>query len=153
MALSPIYSDVCRGEAGNVRWRAWKMWRAVGRVAGSLLSSDIILKHLAGVPVGIFAAVTPVTHFDSSSCEAETEYNNGVSFEKTTLQFRTTDEIPSSQDIAFVVKDVQGQSYLVGHRERPHPIVAVTAIIDKDTNIRKVNVSFSARKSLVPCAT
>lgn len=126
--------------------------KSIAYLPCSLVSPDTLEKYLAGIPVGIFAAVTPVVHFDSSSCEAEAEYNNGVSYEKTTLQFRTTDDIPRSQDIAFVITDVQGKSYLIGHLERPYPMVAVTFTIDKDTNIYEVKVSFSSRKALIPCA-
>ena len=126
--------------------------KSIAYLPCSLVSPDTLEKYLASIPVGIFAAVTRVVHFESSTCEAEAEYNNGVSYEKTTLQFRTTDDIPPSQDIAFVVTDVQGKSFLIGHRERPYPMVAVTSIIDKDTNIFEVKVQFSARKSLILCA-
>lgn len=118
----------------------------------SLLEPDVLEKYLAGIPIGVFAAVTPVEHFSDSSCEAEAEYNNGVTYEKTTLKFKTTDELPCSQDIAFVVKDVNGQAYLIGHQEKPFPMVGVTKTIDQDTNIHDVKVEFSARKSLVPCS-
>ena len=126
--------------------------KSIAYLPCSLLPPDTLEKYLTGIPVGIFAAVTPVVYFDSSSCEAEAEYHNGVSYEKTTLKFRTTDEIPRSQDIAFVITDVQGKSYLIGHRELPYPMVAITSVIDKDTNIFEVKVAFSARKSLIPCA-
>lgn len=124
----------------------------IGYLPTSLLSPDIVLKHLAGVPVGIFADITPVEHYGNASCEALSEYDNGSHIEKATLQFTTTDEIPENQEIAFVLSDVSGKSYVIGARESPFPMIEIESKVDEKTNIKAVKVVFTAKKALIPCA-
>ena len=88
----------------------------------------------------------------NASCEAESEYIGGGYFEKTSLDFTTTDEIPQSQELAFVVTDVHDKSYLIGVMEAPFPIVNITTKVDDETNISEVKVTFQRQKSLIPCA-
>lgn len=116
-----------------------------------LLPDDIILKHLSGMPVGVFNSATPIGLYGDASCEAASEHDNGSSLEKTTLQFTTTDEIPTSQELAFVVEDVQGKSYVIGQKESPSPMVEIDTKIDNKENLKVVKVVFIAKKSLIPC--
>ena len=67
------------------------------------------------------------------------------------LDFTTTDEIPQSQELAFVVTDVHDKSYLIGVMEAPFPIVNITTKVDDETNISEVKVTFQRQKSLIPC--
>ena len=109
-------------------------------------------KCRAGIPVGVFSFSTPIEHYGNASCEAESEYNNGSYLENTTLQFTTTAEIQRKQALAFVVTDVHGQSYLIGCKEAPFPVVDITKKIEEDSNIYEVKVTFARQKSLIPCA-
>ena len=87
----------------------------------------------------------------NSSCEAEQEYDNGGYIEKTVLQFNATEDISQYPPIAFVITDAEGQSYIIGTREAPYPIVEITKSIDKDKHVNTVKVTFTKKKSLVPC--
>ena len=71
---------------------------------------------------------------------------------KTSLDFTTTDEIPRSQELGFVVTDVHDKSYLIGVKEAPFPIVNITTKVDDETNISEVKVTFQRQKSLIPCS-
>lgn len=125
---------------------------AVYRVPCSQLIPNITEKYRAHVPVGVYPLPTEIALCGEASCEAEQEYDNGGYWEKTVLQFRTLEVISTTPPQAFIAKDAQGQAYIIGARERPFPIVEVTHTIDKDTNVYNVKVTFSARKSLVPCS-
>ena len=92
-------------------------------------------KYRAGVSIGVFAYSKSIGHYGNASCEAESEYIGGGYFEKTSLDFTTTDEIPQSQELAFVVTDVHDKSYLIGVKEAPFPIVNITTKVDDETNI------------------
>ena len=76
----------------------------------------------------------------------------GGYFEKTSLDFTTTDEIPRSQELGFVVTDVHDKLYLIGVKEAPFPIVNITTKVDDETNISEVKVTFQRQKSLIPCS-
>ena len=109
-------------------------------------------KYRAGVPIGVFAYSKSIEHYGNASCEAESEYIGGGYFEKTSVDFTTTDEIPQSQELAFVVTDVHDKSYLIGVKEAPFPIVNITTKVDDETNISEVKVTFQRQKSLIPCS-
>lgn len=115
----------------------------------SELPPDILNKYLAGIPIAINASPTPIEIYGDASCEAVSEYDNGSRLEKTTLQFSTADEIPECQDLAFVVKDVQGKEYVIGQKESPFPMVEIDNSINKEENVQVVKVVFIAKKSML----
>ena len=126
--------------------------KAISYVPCRLLSPNILEKYRAGVPIGVFAYSKSIEHYGNASWEAESEYIRGGYFEKTSLDFTTTDEIPQSQELAFVVTDVHDKSYLIGVMEAPFPIVNITTKVDDETNIAEVKVTFTRHKSLIPCS-
>lgn len=115
------------------------------------LIPNITEKYRAGLPVAIFPLPTAIEHHGSASCEAEQEYDNGGYSEKTVLQFTTTEDISHYPPLAFVVTDANGQSYIIGTQEAPYPIIEITKTIDKEVNVNNIKVTFTRRKSLVPC--
>lgn len=115
------------------------------------LAPNIMEKHLAGIPIGVYALSTPVEFFGDASCDAESEYTNGAYAQKTSLQFSTCDNIDNSLPLAFVITDVQGNSFLVGCRERPFPIVEIRKVLDVEKNVFEVKVVSNGRRSLIPC--
>ena len=125
--------------------------KAISFVPCHLLSPNIVEKYRAGVPIGVFAYSKSIEHYGNASCEAESEYIGGGYFEKTSLDFTTTDEIPRSQELGFVVTDVHDKSYLIGCKEAPYPVVDITTKVDDETNISEVKVTFQRQKSLIPC--
>lgn len=124
----------------------------IGYLPCSELPPDILNKYLAGMPVAINTSPTPIEIYGDASCEAVSEYDNGSRLEKTTLQFSTADEVPECQDLAFVVKDTQGNAYIIGQKEPPSPMVEIETSVNKDENVKVVKIVFSARKSLIPCS-
>ncbi len=114
------------------------------------LPQNITEKCCAHVPIQITSLLTAIC-FSKASCEAEQLFENGGYSEKTVLQFTTTEEISQYPPLAFVIKDAQGQSYVIGTREAPYPMIEITKSIDKDTNIYTIKVTFTRKKSLVPC--
>ena len=112
---------------------------------------NITEKYRAQLPVGIFPLPTPIELCGKGSCEAEQEYDNGGYSEKTVLQFNTTEELTQNPPLAFVITDAQGQSYIIGTREAPFPIVEISKTIDKEVHVNTVKVTFTRPKSLVPC--
>lgn len=126
--------------------------KAIAFLPCKLLPPNIVEKYRAGVPIGVFAYSKSIEHYGNASCEAESEYIGGGYFEKTSLDFTTTDEIPQTRELAFVVTDVNNHTYAIGCKEAPYPVVDITTNIDKDNNFSHVKVSFSRKKSLIPCA-
>ena len=124
---------------------------AIFYVPCASLIPNITEKYRAGLPVAIFPLPSSIEHYGNASCEAEQEYDNGGYSEKTVLQFTTTDDLSHYPALAFVVTDADGQSYVIGTKEAPYPIMEITQTIDKEVHVNTVKVTFTRRKSLVPC--
>ena len=97
--------------------------KAIGYIPAERLQREIMYKHLAGIPVGIFTNVTPIAFVGVPTCEAVSTYNNNGRVEQTTLRFQTLDNVPLYQHIAFVVTDCNNQTYVIGQHEKPRPII------------------------------
>ena len=127
----------------------------IGYVGADKLQREMMYKHLAGLPVGVFTDITPIAFSGLPTCEAVSSYNNNGRIEMTTLRFRTLDALPSSRHVAFVVTDCLNRSYIIGTMEKPRPMVKVTRDSGApagDPCVATVEVTLYAQKSLIPCA-
>ena len=126
----------------------------IGYVPAENLQREIMYKHLAGLPVGIFTSITPIAFVGVPTCEAVSTYNNNGRVEQTTLRFKTLDVVPTNRHIAFVITDCNGQSYVIGQHEKPRPIIKTTGATgtpNGDPAVCSVEVTLYAQKSLIPC--
>ena len=60
--------------------------------------------------------------------------------------------IDNRTPMAFVVMDAQENYFLIGANEAPYPIVEIAKNITADGKINDIKVTFSRRKSLIPCS-
>jgi hypothetical protein len=89
------------------------------------------------------------------TCETEEQFDNNSQVEKASLTFNTLDELPTYRHLAFVIFTAQGDTFVIGTKELPYPTVKIsrsTGTPDGEPSVRKYEVTFSARKSLVLCA-
>ena len=126
----------------------------IGHVPSVNLQREIMYKHLAGIPVGVFTDITPIAFCGVPTCEAESIYNNNGRIEQVTLRFKTLDVLPLHRHVAYVITDCNGQSYIIGQREKPRPIVKVTrdtGTPNGDPAVCSVEITIYAQKALIPC--
>ena len=115
------------------------------------LPSDVCYKAVAGIPVSLPEQPISIRIVDTAVCEIEEQTDNNVQMEKVRLTFATLQELPTRQNIAFVVRTVDGKMYVIGAKERPYPTVKVTTTTgqpDGDASVRKYEISYTARKAL-----
>ena len=127
----------------------------IGFALAENLQREMMFKHLAGIPVGIFTDITPIAFCGVPTCEAISTYNKNGRIEQTTLRFKTLDVLPTTRHVAFVVTDCNNQSYIIGQHEKPRPIVKVTrdtGTPNGDPAVATVEITLYAQKSLIPCA-
>ena len=94
----------------------------------------------------------PSEHDMKTTCQSLPGILNGR-VETTTLRFRSLDAIPTTHPLAFIVTDVNRQSYLVGLHEPPYPIVRstqTTGTPSGDPAVISYEVTFTALKALIP---
>ena len=126
----------------------------IGLIPAEKLQREIMYKHLAGIPVGVFTDIMPIAFVDTPTCEAVSTYNKNGRVEQTTLRFKTLDDLSHSRHVALVVTDCNNQSYIIGQHERPRPIVKITqntGTPNGDPAVLSVEVTLYAQKSLIPC--
>lgn len=118
------------------------------------LSSNIVLQAVAGIVPYVYLPRTPLVLHGESTCEVErTNEGNGTQ-ETLTLQFQTGTVLPEDYPLAFVITDVNGNTYLAGQREQPFPLIDCKQIFGNpaaDRHTLQVEVKFSALRALFPC--
>ena len=127
----------------------------IGYVPSDFLQREMMYKSLAGLPVGVFTDITPIGFVGVPTCEAVSNYSNNGRIEQVTLRFKTLDELPTYRHVAFVVTDCNGQSFIIGQREKPRPIVKITRDTETpngDPAVATVEVTLYAQRSLIPCS-
>lgn len=87
---------------------------------------NIEFKSMVGVPVSIYQELTKVCFNGNPTCITESEYDRHAQSEKTVLTFQSVEELPINRNLAFIVSDVGGRHYIIGHFEDPFPTIKRT---------------------------
>lgn len=129
--------------------------KSIGFVETEKLSPNVMLKGICEIPVAVYADVTDVTFVSAPTCVLGDEYDKHGRLQTVTLNFATNDYIPMYKRLAFIVTDVNGQSYLIGAKEPPFPVMKLSINFgtpggDSSTNL--VEVKHVAIKSLLKCS-
>ena len=118
------------------------------------LPADLIYQALTDCPVTITSSATEIDLKSIPTCELEESPDNNTQTEKAKLSFTTLDTFPTSTPLAFLITTAAGSHYILGARERLYPTVKVTTNTSKpdaDAAVHRYEVSFTARKALIPC--
>lgn len=79
---------------------------------------------------------------------------NGQQHDTATLKFLTLEELPYGIDLGFIVTNVEGESFLIGSKEHPLPIVEAELRSGKPDGEAAgwlYNVTHVAYRTLIPC--
>ena len=117
------------------------------------LPADLIYQALTDCPVTISASATEIALKSIPTCELEESPDNNIQIEKAKLSFTTLDTLPTGSPLAFLITTVAGRHYILGAREKLYPTIKVTTNTSKpdgDAAVHRYEVSFTARKALIP---
>lgn len=117
------------------------------------LMPNMMLRAQCNLPNAVFTDAVQVYFVGTPTLKNEIKYNNGGYSESATLEYVTTDQPSVDTPLAFIVKCVNGESYLLGTREKPFPVVKTTKTTgspDSDASVFKVEISYLAPKTLIP---
>ena len=117
------------------------------------LPADLIYQALTGCPVAISSSATEIALKSIPSCEVEESPDNNTQIEKAKLSFTTLDTLPTSMPLAFLITTASGNHYILGTREKLYPTIKVTSNTSKpdaEAAVHRYEVSFTARKALIP---
>ena len=128
---------------------------AVRWIKAANLSSHLLEKYIAGVPVALGTIGNELKLEDTASATGLNSVENNGLTSKAELEFKTMDEVPRDEDIAWAVQDADGNWWLIGTRERPFPVVEIsqsTGTPGGDPAVATVKVTHSAKIALIPVA-
>lgn len=128
---------------------------AVRWIKAANLSSHLLEKYIAGVPVALGTIGNELKLEDTASASGLNSVENNGLTSKAELEFKTMDEVPRDEDIAWAAQDADGNWWLIGTRERPFPVVEIsqsTGTPGGDPAVATVKVTHSAKIALIPVA-
>lgn len=128
--------------------------KSISYVSCDSLPYHITTKAIVGMPIGIFDKGTTVHFVGLPKVDVDESFDNNSQLQKATLQFNTTDEMPTNRHLAFLIETVNGERYVMGAREIPYPVVKIAFSTGKpsgESAAAEVEVTFVARKALAKC--
>jgi hypothetical protein len=126
---------------------------AISYVPCDSLPADLIYQALTGFKVTISSSATEIALKSIPSCEVEESPDNNTQIEKAKLSFTTLNTLPTSMPLAFLITTASGNHYILGTREKLYPTIKVTKNTSKpdaEAAVHRYEVSFTARKALIP---
>lgn len=126
----------------------------VGYISLANLPHDVVNKVDAGIDVIVTGSY--ITYMDivgSSSCQNDEKFDNNSSYEKAKLNFTATELVLKYPQKAFIIQTVEDKWYVIG-ADNQAPVMEVksnTGVPSGDAAKYDYEVSFTARKALIPC--
>lgn len=128
---------------------------AVRWIKATELSSHLMEKYVAGLPIAIGTPGTELELVDAASASSLASVENNGLVCKAELEFKTLDEVPRDEDIAWAVQDAEENWWLIGTRERNYPTVEISTSAGTpggDPAVSTVKVTHTAKIALLPVA-
>lgn len=128
---------------------------AVRWIKAELLSSHLMEKFIAGLPIAIGTPGNELELVDAASASSLTSVENNGLVCKAELEFKTLDTVPREEDIAWAVQDADENWWLIGTRERNYPTVEISTSAGTpggDPAVSTVKVTHTAKIALLPVA-
>ncbi|MBD5307152.1 MAG: hypothetical protein HDS14_05950 [Bacteroides sp.] len=105
-------------------------------------------------PVPILTRLTPIPWTDTPTCNLTQERINTGIKQTALLTFKTPAPLPYHKNPAFVIRTPDGNTYLIGSRERPHPTIHTTQTTGApaaDPAALTHTITHKALRTLIPC--
>ena len=128
---------------------------AVRWIKAAQLSSHLMEKFIAGLPIAIGTPGNELELVDAASASSLTSVENNGLVCKAELEFKTLDTVPREEDIAWAVQDADENWWLIGTRERNYPTVEISTSAGTpggDPAVSTVKVTHTAKIALLPVA-
>ena len=117
------------------------------------LEADLIYQALVDLPITISTTETEISLKSIPTCELEESPDNNTQTQKAKLIFTTLQDLPTNTPLAFLIHTINDTNYILGVHERPFPSVktiTTTSKPDGEAAVKKYEITFTARKALIP---
>lgn len=126
----------------------------IGYVPCRLIPEYLTLIAVSGVKPTLTLSLHDIALEGEATCEAEDDFDNNSHLEKATLKFKTLEVLPVDDKLAFAVETAAGDTFLIGAKEKPYPVVKRernTGVPSGDPATVSYKVTLSTKVALVPC--
>lgn len=116
--------------------------------------ANISMSAINNIPAVVNSDLLEITFFGSPECRCVTENINNGWTQKTNLKFHSSDQLPLSEPLAFVVTDANDDSFIIGSREEPFPIFNCERISGSESDEKAgfiYEISHVEIRSLIKC--
>lgn len=128
--------------------------RKIGWLHSTMLPKRIDLRGIVGEVFTIIADITEIPFIGEAEAKVTKEKEGSSYKESAELKFRTHRPITDTRGVAFVITDMQGESYVIGSREEPSAKVRcerTTGTTAGDPDAYQITVTHEAIRTLVKC--
>lgn len=125
---------------------------AIYAVPCRLLPDHMMLRAIAGMPIGIPTVGERVEFFDTPILTIEGTKVNGTSVETSTLEFAARKPLKDWIRMAFVVVRANGRTQVIGAKEPKYPVITYTETTgtpDGTAAVRRYKITHTAQKSAI----
>lgn len=127
---------------------------SVGYLFADNLPANTMYHAQAGIPISLFLRPDDIPLSGTPDLIVESTNESNGTAESMTLTFSSTLRLPRLRAVAFVIKDANGQWWLIGQLEKPHPAVTgskATGATDGEPAVTTYEVRQTAPICLKPC--
>ena len=128
--------------------------KSIGYIFADHIPANTVYNAVAGMPVNLFVKPTPVCLAANAVCQVEeSNESNGIA-QTVTLSFRTAHQLPRHRPLAFIIEDVNGNTFLIGQPERPHLSISrtrQTGTPESESAVTTYEVKHTAPIAFKPC--
>ncbi len=128
--------------------------KAIGWLDCRHLPRRVDLLGICVMPLPILTDIHPIAFFGEPDCRCQRKKSTAGYEDNATLKFLSTDDLPHDIPLGFVVTDVNEQTFLIGSREAPLPIVEREQRMgapSTDAAGIQYEVKHVALRTLIPC--
>lgn len=130
--------------------------KAISWLLANALSAGTQYQAMAGITVSINYKPTTVTYVGEPELTCEGSNAGNGNEETATLSFQSCEVLPYFENLAFIVTDMDGQTFLIGSEEAPYPLLTRTRVVgtpDGEPHRFTYEVKYTSIHALIPCKT
>lgn len=114
----------------------------------------VMLQSIGGMTVYLGLDATDIGFYGQPKLEWDNSISEQGRIEKATLEFTSSDILPESDRLAFIVTAASGRQFLIGSLEPKYPKIEFSETLgapDGKAAVRTYKITHTALKSVLPC--
>lgn len=127
---------------------------AIYRVPASAVAKLAQIAAISGMAAPIFTDLTEICITGDAKAQCKTETTSNSSTQTATLTFKSTDALPADQIWAFIIRDVENNTWLIGSSQPPFPKISATrstGSTESEAAVTSYEITHTDIRTMIPC--